>query len=65
MSTAYTLAYRLGITPWEDAAAAADASFGARRREADVCHLRKRPPNEAASNLTKTQLNATPQTPSR
>jgi len=29
MSTASTLAYRLGITPWEDAAAAADASFGA------------------------------------
>ena len=29
MSTAYAIAYRLGITPWEDAAAAADASFGA------------------------------------
>ena len=29
MSTAYALAYRLGITPWEGAAAAAAASFGA------------------------------------
>ena len=29
MSTAYAIAYRLGITPWEDAGAAAGASFGA------------------------------------
>ena len=28
MSTAYALAYRLGITPWEDAAQAAEAGFG-------------------------------------
>jgi len=29
MSTAYAIAYRLGITPWEDAGAAADTSFRA------------------------------------
>lgn len=29
MSTAYALAYRLGITPWEDAARAAETSFAA------------------------------------